>query len=603
MSTRPDSFSWRSLVPGGHLHSFPLWSHLRGYGGDVLRRDVISGMNVALPAIAQGMAFAMIAGLPHEATGILCSAVAAIIGALFAASRYTILGPTNATSLMVFSAMSGLSVAEPLVLMPVLILLSGMLLIVGAGLRMADLIQYISRSVIVGYITGAAVLIATGQLRDVLGITTGPRGASLFTILGSTFMELNNLPGKTAAASVSLAAGTVLTYLLVRKYAPRLPALALALAAASLAAAPFRGGQSGLVFLHSFSLSDLVPSGVHLTSDETLSNLGHLVGPAFAIAFLAALENTVMGKALSGRTGDATNFNQDLLACGLANVGSAFAGGMPASGSLTRSALNFSSGARTPVSSLICGLTCLAAALLLGPVMPYIPRAALAALVICVATSLLNRRHLRVCWRATRSDAITLALTIAATLLLPLHVAIFLGVATSVVLYLRKAARPTLVEYEFSAEGALHEREKAGSRQNPGISIVHVEGELFFGAAELFRTQIQRTAHDENLRVIILRMKNARHLDATSVMALEDLIGYLRSHDRYLLISGLSKEVYRVLRNSGMVEVVGRDNLFMGSAQNPNISTRNALRRAQELLGTKNAEVKIFFDPAHTRKE
>jgi sulfate permease, SulP family len=271
---------------------------------------------------------------------------------------------------------------------------------------------------------------------------------------------------------------------------------------------------------------------------------------------------------------------------------------MPASGSLTRSALNHASGAHSPVSSLICGLLCLGAALTLGPLMPFIPRPALAALVVCVAGGLVNFRHLRICWKATKSDAITLAVTFLSTLLMPLHVAIFMGVATSIVLYLRKASRPTLVEYEFNPEGALQEKAAATERQHPAISIVHVEGELFFGAAELFRTQIQRTARDENLRVIILRMKNARHLDATSVMALEELIGYLRQSGRHLLISGLSKEVYRVLRKSGMVNVVGRDNLFMGSAENPNISTRNALKRAQVLLGTKNAEVRIFYDPS-----
>jgi SulP family sulfate permease len=246
-------------------------------------------------------------------------------------------------------------------------------------------------------------------------------------------------------------------------------------------------------------------------------------------------------------------------------------------------------------------LVCLAAALLLGPVMPLIPKPALAALVICVAASLVNPRHLRICWRATRSDAITLAVTIASTLLMPLHVAIFIGVAASVILYLRKAARPMLVEYEFSAEGALQEKNTATGRQDPGISIVHVEGELFFGAAELFRTQIQRTAQDENLRVIILRMKNARHLDATSVMAMEELIGFLRASGRHLIVSGLSKEVYRVLRNSGMIEVIGRDNLFMGSAANPNLSTRNALKRAQNLLGTTKAEVHIFYDPSREK--
>jgi SulP family sulfate permease len=124
-----------------------------------------------------------------------------------------------------------------------------------------------------------------------------------------------------------------------------------------------------------------------------------------------------------------------------------------------------------------------------------------------------------------------------------------------------------------------------------------VEGELFFGAAELFRNQIQQTAADPNLRIIILRMKNARHLDATSVMALQELIEFLRQEGRDLLISGLSKEVYRVLKNAGMVEFVGRANLFIGSAQNPNLSTRNALKRAQAILGTTQAEIRIFYDP------
>ena len=168
------------------------------------------------------------------------------------------------------------------------------------------------------------------------------------------------------------------------------------------------------------------------------------------------------------------------------------------------------------------------------------------------------------------------------------------------ILYLRKASRPYLVEYEFNEEGTLREAEK---RQNPSISIVHVEGELFFGAAELFRTQIQRSCVDPNLRVIILIMKNARHLDATSVIALEDLIGFLRDKGRHLIISGATKEVYRVVRNSGLIDFLGRENFFMYTPKNPNISTRNALVRAQELLGTDKAEVKIYYDPSHAKSD
>jgi SulP family sulfate permease len=209
---------------------------------------------------------------------------------------------------------------------------------------------------------------------------------------------------------------------------------------------------------------------------------------------------------------------------------------------------------------------------------------------------LINRRNIRISLLATNSDAITFLATFVLTLLIPLHVAIFAGVGVSIMLYLRKAARPSLVEYEFNQEGNLAEAD--GARQDPSISIVHVEGELFFGAADLFRTQIQRISADPNLRIIILRLKNARHLDATSVMAMEELTNAMRASQREIIVSGAMKDVYRVLRDSGMVEVIGRENIFPGSPSNPNLSTRKALKRAQEILGTDQAKIHIFYDPS-----
>ena len=156
----------------------------------------------------------------------------------------------------------------------------------------------------------------------------------------------------------------------------------------------------------------------------------------------------------------------------------------------------------------------------------------------------------------------------------------------------------------MSAEGDLRELNKKDKRQIPSISIVHVEGDLFFGAADLFRTQVQQTIANENLKVIILRLKNARHLDATSVLALDDLIKHTRKKGVHVLISGATREVYEVLKKSGVLETLqegcdrtqGETNLFMYFSENPNISTRDALIRAQELLGTKEADIKIFFD-------
>ena len=569
----------------------PLKEHLAAADPRSVRRDAAAGFNVALLALPQGMAFAMIAGLPHHASGILCSGVAAITGALFSSARFTILGPTNATALMLFAAIAATGAAAAPG--PLVVLMAGIILAAAALLGLADLIQYVSRSVIVGYVSGAALLIGAGQLRDALGMPPGPRSASFFPTLGHVLSDLPS--AHLHSAAIALAA--IVTYAAIRHWKPRWPAFAISLASVSAATATLPSLTHSVRFLEGFQPDDLLPSWSGFSWALLPSWIGTLTGPACAIAFIAALESSVMGKSLSGRAGSAANPHQDLLACGLANAASAFAGGMPASGSLTRSTLNFASGARSPISSLFCGLACIAAALLLGNLTNSIPRPALAALVICVTPALFNLRHLRICWRATRSDAITLSVTLLATLLLPLHTALFLGVAASIALYLRKASRPVLVEYEFNDEGALRERSAGSDRQHPRISIVHVEGELFFGAAEVFRTQIQRTARDENLRVIILRLRNARHLDATSVMAIEDLVRFLHTDGRHLLVSGLSKDVYRVLFRSGTVETIGRDNIFMGSPRNPNLSTRNALKRAQQLLGTSEAEIQILFQP------
>ena len=171
--------------------------------------------------------------------------------------------------------------------------------------------------------------------------------------------------------------------------------------------------------------------------------------------------------------------------------------------------------------------------------------------------------------------------------------------ALSITLFLRKASRPFLIEYEFTDKGELREMGEKRKRPDPSVSIVHVEGDLFFGAAELFRTQIQRTAADPSLEIIILRLKNARHLDATSVLALEDLIRFMRSQKRHLILSGATMEVYKVLKRSGVLEVLqeGCDrenhesNLFLTSPSNPTLSTRDAVIRAKQLLGGRKADV------------
>jgi SulP family sulfate permease len=416
--------------------------------------------------------------------------------------------------------------------------------------------------------------------------------------------------------SLSIGASTLGIYYGLSKWKPNWPVFAISLVAASACfgslirfhVPPFEGAAT----FATFGMDDLLPRMPHLIREGVFNDISALLGVALAIAFLASLENTLMAKALASRSGDHADVNQDMFSVGMANLACAFAGGMPASGSLTRSALNFESGARTRFASLFAGVLSLGSAILIAasagwgvPLIDFIPKAALAALVIALSFSLFNLRNIRICLRSTTDDAVVLVTTFVATLLAPLHVAIFIGVAVSISLFLRKASRPHLVEYEFSEEGELREMGEKRKRPIPAISIVHVEGDLFFGAAELFRTQIQRTVSDPAIQVIILRLKNARHLDATSVMALEDLIRFMRGKGLHLIVSGASRDVYRVLKQSGVLLTLqagcdrraGESNLFLTNPRNPNLSTRGALKRAQQLLGTDKADIRIFYDP------
>ena len=552
---------------------------------------------MALLSFPQGMAYAAIADLPVQ-YGILSGAIASLVAPFFAGSRHTILGPTNATAFLLFAQFAAFTAADRAFYLPTLVLFIGVILVIGALFRVGELIQFVSRSVVVGYITGAAVLIVANQLAPLLGIERpeAPSDApkTFFTILQTTFAHIETMRWEAAG----LAAGTFLTWFLVNRRFRALPVFAIVLVIMSGVYAllhHFAGWE--LATFASFSVADLAPRLPEIGPRGFFSDVSRLIGIAFSLAFLAALENSVMSKTLASKVGDRPDVNQDMLGVGMANLAAALTGGMPASGSLTRSALNFASGAVSRLSSIFSGIFCLGGLLLLGRFMHHVPQVVLATLVISVALSVINRHHIRISLAATPEDAAVLVITFVASLLLPLNIAIFLGVGISIMLYLRNAARPHLVEYEFSDEGELVEADRS-TREIPAISIVHVEGDLFFGAAELFRTQIQKTSLDPSLKVIILRLKNARHLDATSVVALEEMVQYLRSHDRHVIISGAPKDVYRVLRNAGSVDVIGRENIFVNHPRNPNLSTRQALKRAQALLGTDEADIRIFYDPA-----
>lgn len=606
----------RRLAGAEHVSFAPWVNTVRHYSLGKLGLDAKAAANVTMLALPQAIAYATIAGLPII-YGILCAGVAATVAPFFAGSRHTILGPTNATAFMLFSFFSitpafAARAGEMAALLGIMV---GIFAVLGAFLRLADLLQYVSRSVLVGYIAGAAVLIIAAQAGPMLGLEGYLESRASVSFISLVIGLVKGI-SHTQWQPFLIGGSTIGIYLLLRKLRPAWPAFALTLVISSLVfGLLIRTGVpafQGVKTFASFGVQDLIPKMPDLMYGGIFDDVSSLLGVALAVTFLASLENTLMAKTLASRTGEPADPNQDMFAVGMSNLASALSGGMPASGSLNRSMLNYDSGAATRFSSLIGGLYTLAFAVAIAMMadwgvrlIDFVPTAALAGMVIVVSCSLFNLRHINICLRSTGDDAMVLILTFIATILAPLHVAIFIGVAISISLFLRKASRPFLTEYEFNEVGELREKGDDHARSIPAISIVHVEGDLFFGAAELFRTQIQRTITDPQLKVIILRLKNARHLDATSVMALEDLIHFMRERQLHLLVSGATNEVHRVLKNSGILATLqegcntemGETNIFLNSPANPNISTRDALKRAQQLLGTDKADVRIFFDP------
>ena len=332
----------------------PFTRDLRSYDMPKFRADAWAAANVTALALAQAIAFAAIAGLP-VVYGIVSTAVAAFVAPLFAGSRHTILGPTNATAFMLFSFFA----AKPMLvgrwneLIPLLVLMVGLMAVVGALFRLADLLQYVSRSVLVGYISGAAVLIVANQLKPFLGLGGVLDDDEVTTFAGLVIGLVEALP---QADWVSLLIGvtTLLAFAAVRRWRPRWPAFAVALLLCSVTyGVAIRSGWGpfkGVATFETFGFDELMFKMPNLIRAGIFADISALLSVAVAIAFLASLENTLMAKTLASKTGDRPDVNQDMLAVGAANLATAIAGGMPASGSLTRSMLNHESGARTRFS-------------------------------------------------------------------------------------------------------------------------------------------------------------------------------------------------------------------------------------------------------------
>jgi SulP family sulfate permease len=588
----------------------PFIADFQDYSWKKLRADLIAGATLTLVSIPQAIGFALILGLPPMSV-ILSVVIGGFVSALFFSSHYHVFGPTTSVSLITattIAAHTGLGL-EPLPLAAYLAFLIGLVQFLAGLLNFGEITKFISRSVVVAYTAAIGLLLITSQLPNLLGfgVPAGQRFATILTDVWGALAQVN-----VSAWAIGIGVLTLVIFEGIKRYRKTWPEALIGLATLGLLArlfaffvdrdhlfglksVPFRLVKDEGALTAAFPKFAGLP-GMH----EQLSLLPALASTAIAIAIIGMLEATAITKSLAAKSGQALDPNQELIGMGAGNIAVGLFGATPGSSSFTRSAVNYQSGAASQLSSMLSSVVVLLILLLVTPVFNYIPVAALAAHLMRVGYKLINKQQIRVAVRSTRSDAVVFTVTLGAALFLRLDTAIYVGIGVALALFLQKTSTPTLVEYSFNESGVLAELADPGQRTNPQISIIHVEGDLFFGAADLFQEHIRRQAENQSIRIFILRMKNARHLDATTVMAMESLHDYLRKTGRHLLISGCNLDVLRVLKRSGLLAQLGAENVFPAEV-NLTMSTKRALQRASQLLkqeggDAKKADVRIFYD-------
>jgi len=574
----------------------PFLQELRHYSWHKFRQDLLAGTTLTLVSIPQAIAFALILGVPPQVV-IISTVVGGFFSALFFSSHHHVFGPTTSVCLITaatVSANTGLPLS-PLQLAAYLAVLIGAAQFIAGLVSFGEVTKFISRSVVVGYTTAIGILLIASQVHNLMAFPS-PSSEALLQTLNRVLNALANLSISWWDIGVGLS--TLGIFHLVKRLQPKWPEALVGLVLLGVFSRIFWEFHPQLPFHIIKDESALTAVLPHFSPLPSLTDqwaiIPKLANTAIAIAIIGMLEAASITKSLAAQSGQTIEPNQELMGMGIGNMAAGLCGVTPGSSSFTRSAVNFQSGAVSQMSAMLSSGAVLIILLVAAPVFNYLPVAALAAHLMRVGYHLISRAQIRIATRSTRSDATVFFVTLLVALFLKLDTAIYAGIGVALALFLLKTSTPTLVEYVFNESGQLTELSPEAQRANPQISITHVEGELFFGAADLFQNQIRRQAADENIRVFILRMKNARHLDATTVMALQSLYDYLRTTNRYLLISGCNSDVMRVLRNSGLLKQIGAENVFPTEA-NPTISTKRALQRARELV-PERADIRLFYD-------
>ena len=567
----------------------PALDSLRHYTVQHARGDLAGGLSVAAVAVPQAMAYALIVGLPAE-YGLYTAIVMTAVGALFDSSRQLINGPTNAISIALLGAIG--AVADPTQLVQLAILMAfmvGAIQLTISLFRLGDLTRYVSHSVIVGFTAGASLLLVLDQLKNLLGQrAVGDVHDHFLLRFWQSLTEGGAVHGPTLLLGLASIALILIIRFLKRKLGwPLFPEFLFVIVVMAAATALWRFDLQGVRVVGEIPAKLPEPNLPHFNYVW----IREYASSALAIGLLGLLEAIAMAKSIAAVTRQKLDLNQQCLSEGLANMAGSFFSCMPGSGSLTRSAINQQAGARTQWAGVISAAAVALIVVLLAPYARYIPRSALAALLMLTAARMVSIKDLKYHVRASRFDAAIVATTAIAAFAISIEFCVLMGVIMSFLLAVPRAGNMLLTE--FVDAGDDHVRERLEEDAPPSeVLVFGLEGELFFGASVSLEHHLEtiESRVTPQTRVVVLRMKRVRNPDAVGLAAVSGLVERLHARGVHVLLCGVRQELRVSMERSGMMSRLHVDHVFLERPVRQT-STQEAMRFARQLCAAQDQQL------------
>ena len=526
-----------------------------------VRLDLLAALTGAIVVLPQGVAFASIAGMPPE-YGLYAAMIPAIVAALFGSSWHLVSGPTTAASIVLFASLSALAVPgspEYVKLALTLTFMVGLLELVMGLARLGTLVNFISHSVVIGFTAGAAILIATKQVKNFFGVPI-PRGLHFHEVFITLFHQLDKInPYVVAVSMVTLVAG-----ILIKKFARKVPYMIVAMLSGSLVAFLLNRtlGQDVTGITTVGALPDTLPP--LSAPDFSLETIKQLAPVALAATLLALTEAVSIARALGARAGQRIDGNQEFIGQGLSNMVGSFFSSYVATGSFNRSGVKYEAGARTPLAAAFAGVMLLGIMLVVAPYADYLPNAAMAGILFLVAWGLIDFHHIAQILRSSRSESVILGATFFGTLFLELEFAIMLGVILSLAFYLNRTSRPRIVSRvpdprdphrAFTTDSSLVEC--------PQLKIMRVDGSLFFGAVNHVEQAMQNVdALNPQQKHLMLVAKGINFVDLAGAETLAKEAERRHKMGGGMYLYEVKDTVCGLLHKGGYIKEIGDENIF-----------------------------------------